>query len=198
MIVGKPKLNGFLKILYRVSFYIICAVYIVIAFFFVFDSGKRIFIYPLKFKNEISFYCEEYKLEKPLIFALIKTESNFNDKAESTKGAKGLMQLTEKTAAYIASLRKIETYDIFDVETNIDFGCFYYKYLRGKFTDSFTALAAYNAGEGIVSVWLQNPNYSTDKTTLINIPYPETKAYIKKIKKSFENYTNLYGNILDK
>lgn len=192
------KKQGFYKILYKACFYIICLTYIFVAFCFVFDSGKRIFVYPLKHKDEICYYCETYGIEKALIFAMVKTESGFNEKAESKKGAKGLMQLTDKTAAYVADLRKIEEYDVFDIETNLDFGCFYYKYLANKFYDRFTAVAAYNAGEGTVRLWLQNPQYSEDKVILSEIPYPETKAYVNKIKKSFENYKKLYGNILDK
>ena len=44
-------------------------------------------------------------------------------------------------------LEKYKDYDIFDVETNINFGCYYIKYLYAKFDDMDTALIAYNAGE---------------------------------------------------
>lgn len=83
-----------------------------------------------------------------LIFAVIRTESNFRERAESGAGAKGLMQITDRTAEYIASSRGIEAYDLFCAEDNLDFGCWYLRYLFDRFPDERTALAAYNAGEG--------------------------------------------------
>lgn len=198
MFYDKSLKNVFLRFLYKTSFFIICSIYVLTIFFFLYDSGKRIFVYPLKYKDEIFTAAEEYALDKAFVYAVIKTESGFNPDAKSAKTAKGLMQLTDSTAKYIATLKKIENYDIFDVETNLDFGCFYLKYLSEKFSDLFTVAAAYNAGEGNVTIWLTLSEYSDDGVTLNAIPYNETRVYVEKIKKSFDNYKKLYGNILDK
>ena len=108
------------------------------------------------------------------------------------------MQITDKTGAYIASLLSVEIYDLFDAKTNVKFGCFYIKYLIERFNFIDTAVCAYNAGEGNVSLWLKNPQYSADKKTLSYIPFYETRQYLNKIKKSFIKYQKLYRNILDK
>ncbi len=158
---------------------------------------KRVF-YPLKYKNEIIESSNAYSLNPLLIFAIIKTESNFDKNAKSSAGAMGLMQITENTAKYVASLKKIESYDINIPATNIDFGCFYIKYLMERFEDQNTALCAYNAGEGNVTLWLTNKEYSDDAITLKKIPFKETRDYIDKIKKNFAKYNNYYGYLLDK
>ena len=92
----------------------------------------------------------------------------------------------------------VENYNLTDVKTNINFGCYYIKYLFLRFKDMNTALIAYNAGEGNVSLWLMNNEYSDDKITLKSIPFNETRDYIKKINENFSKYKKLYGNILDK
>ena len=108
------------------------------------------------------------------------------------------MQISDDTATYVAVMIGENTFDIFRPETNIKFGCFYLRYLLNKFEKEKTALCAYNAGEGNVKGWLNNPNYSKDGKTLDVIPFPETDNYVKKIYKSLEKYRKLYGNILDK
>ena len=133
-----------------------------------------------------------------MVFSVIKTESNFKSNAESQAGAIGLMQITPKTADYIAEMLKISDYDLLDAYTNVWFGCYYLKYLLNKFSLLNVALCAYNAGEGNVALWLNNQDYSTDKINLSVIPFKETKEYLAKILKTYKKYSELYGNILDK
>ena len=164
----------------------------------VFDFIERKVLYPLKYTEEILYYSKEYSLSPFLVFSVINTESSFKVDAESTKGAKGLMQLTDKTAGYIADMLNENSFDIFDKDTNIKFGCFYLRYLLNKFKNERTALIAYNAGEGNVVNWLKNPSYSIDGKSLLVIPFKETNSYVKKIYHSLEKYRKLYRNILDK
>ena len=86
----------------------------------------------------------------------------------------------------------------YQVSDNLDFGCYYIRYLLDKFCVLETALCAYNAGEGRVSSWLKDGRYSLDGITLYEIPFSETKAYLSKIKESLSKYKKLYGNLLDK
>ncbi len=159
---------------------------------------EKKYIYPVKYSDEVLFYCNEYNLDANLVFSVIKTESSFNERAESEKGAKGLMQITDNTAEYIAKLLGVIEYDVYLPKTNIRFGCFYLRLLLDKFGSEKTALCAYNAGEGNVAKWLKNNQYSIDGVELSFIPYKETEEYIRKIYKSWAKYEKLYGNILDK
>ena len=160
---------------------------------------ERVVLYPLsEYKTIVLAAADEYGIDIYLLFAVIKTESGFNSNAVSEKGATGLMQLTEKTAAYVADLKGVDYYDVTDARTNVDFGCYYLNYLLKKFRVWDTVLAAYNAGEGKVSTWLKDARYSDDEKTLKTIPIAETREYIKRINASSVKYKKLYPNIVDK
>ena len=158
----------------------------------------RKFIYPLGYKQTVFAYSNLYGLDSALIFSVIKTESSFDKNAISDAGAKGLMQITESTGEYIAKMRGVKNYDLINPDDNINFGCYYIKYLLMRFNDMEVALCAYNAGQGRVDGWLNDIRYSRDGKTLYDLPFKETKDYIVKIKKTFSKYKKLYGNILDK
>ena len=180
-----------LKVIYRVLFVILAVC--LLAFFLMlsinFMERKR---YPIKYEELVEKFAFVYQLDKNMVYAVIKIESNFNERAESKKGAKGLMQIMDSTAEYIAKEKGIVGYDIFDAKTNIEFGCYYLRYLLDKFSAEETAIIAYNAGEGKVRAWLKNSQYSDDGMTLKTIPFKETGEYIKKFQKSYLKYQNLY------
>lgn len=160
---------------------------------------ERGVLYPLSdYKRIVVAAAIEYDIDVYMLFGIIKTESGFNSNAISERGATGLMQLTEKTAAYVAELKGVKNYDLKDSRTNVDFGCYYLKYLFGKFAVRDTVLAAYNAGEGKVSTWLKDVRYSDDGKTIKTIPIVETREYVKRINDSSAKYKKLYPNILDK
>ena len=125
---------------------------------------------------------EESGLEPALVYAVMKAESGFDERAISPAGAKGVMQLMPSTAAFIAELENIpfDEKRLFEGEYNVRLGCAYLKYLLERFEER-TALAAYNAGEGTVRLWLKDGRYSADGVTLDSIPYSETRQYLKKI-----------------
>lgn len=180
------------------------AIIIVILIIFVFFSINFLifavnrYLYPLKYKEIVFEYADLYGIDRPLVFATIRVESSFDEKAKSNKGAVGLMQITPTTAEFIANRLGEKQYDLFDEKTNIKFGTYYLRYLLDKFKVLETAICAYNAGEGRVKGWLLDTEKSTDGIILKYIPYKETKEYLEKIVKTFEKYKKLYGNILDK
>lgn len=154
-------------------------------------------MYPVRYEATVFPLCERYELDPIFVYAVIKTESNFDERAQSSAGAKGLMQITEPTATYIANARKIDRYDLFSVEDNLDFGCWYFRYLFGRFSNRQTALAAYNAGEGTVREWLKDASVSPDGATLGEIPYKETANYIKKIAQNYSKYKKYYPQLFE-
>ena len=156
------------------------------------------YLYPIHYKEIVYEYADYYGIDRTLVFSIIKVESDFNQNAQSNAGAIGLMQITESTGKYIANMMQVENYDLKDETVNVEFGCYYLKYLTNKFKITDTAIAAYNAGEGNVSLWLKNSEYSNDGKTLKYIPFLETREYVKKINQTFSKYKKLYGNILDK
>jgi len=165
-----------------IIFSIICMLVIILFIMFNF------ILYPTKHKNYVLIYAEKYNIDVSLIYAIIKTESNFDAKAVSPSNARGLMQIIPSTAKWIASELNIDYNDeiLFNSETNINFGCFYIDYLFKKFNDMDIVICAYNAGETIVKTWLDE-NGKLDES---KINYKETENYLKKVR----SYYNIYKN----
>jgi hypothetical protein len=108
--------------------------------------------------------ASKYNLDPSLVKAVIKTESNWNERAVSRKGAIGLMQLMPSTAS------DMDVRNPFNPEENIEGGVKYLRYLLERFNGDLTlALAAYNAGPK----WV-------DKFGVVP-PITETKQYVKKV-----------------
>ena len=135
---------------------------------------------------------EESGLEPALVYAVMKAESGFDENTVSRAGAVGLMQLLPSTAEFIVRREGLAEGDLLDGAYNTMIGCRYLSYLIGRFSDEHTAVCAYNAGEGTVRAWLRDPAYSSDGKTLQTIPYPETRAYEKKVFDFKKKYQILY------
>lgn len=155
----------------------------------------QVFTHPIKFENEIKTQAKIYNLDASVVASLINVESSYKTKAKSNKNAIGLMQIKLETANYLDELNKrnlATENELFNVDVNIKYGCEYLRYLINKFDDIYTSLAAYNAGETRVRSWLKNDAYSSDGKTLKNIPFNETKNYVKKIKNNLKFYKKIY------
>ncbi len=159
-------------------------VIITMVFFVVFNFV----IYKKKYSNFVIKYSAEYNLDKALVYAVIKTESDFDAGAVSPSGALGLMQMIPSTASWVADeLGEEYSRDrLFEPDTNIKYGCFYLRYLFDKFDDIEIVVCAYNAGENAVLLWLDD----NGKLVKDKISYKETKNYLSKVM----GYYNIYSN----
>lgn len=137
---------------------------------------------------------EKSGLSPALVYAVIKAESGFDERAKSRAGAVGLMQLLPSTAEFVCRLNGLEfsPEKLTEGSYNVRLGCLYLDYLLNRFSAEETALAAYNAGEGTVWEWLRDGRYSSDGEHLMHIPYPETENYVKKVLKFRKNYLIFY------
>lgn len=151
-------------------------------------------VYPLKYEAYIKNYSEEYGLDEYFVMAVIKAESNYKLDAHSGI-ARGLMQITDGTAEWIAEKMKINFSgdDIENPELNIKMGCYYLRHLFDKYNNETLVLAAYNAGMGNVSKWLEDTSCSSDSESLDYIPFRETRDYVERVKKYRVVYEKLYG-----
>ena len=152
-------------------------------------------VLPLKYQDIVSKYAATYALETSLVNGVIFCESHFEPEAVSRADAVGLMQITEETGWWAAEqmgLRANEV-DLTDPETNIQIGCWYLNWLQNKFDGvTETVLAGYNAGHGNVAKWLADSEMSADGITLEEIPFVETKTYVKKVQLMQKIYSYVY------
>ncbi len=147
-------------------------------------------LFPTTHSASINRYAGEYGLDAHLIAAMIKCESNYDNEAESGKGAIGLMQLLPSTAEWVAERcgAEYEETRLYDSEYNIRLGCAYFAYLKEQMGSEEMALAAYNAGPANVRAW-ENQGI----TEAEEIPFPETRKYVDKVQKTKKIYKILYA-----
>ena len=166
-----------------ILFVSLCFVSVVLFVVFNFFVSKN------DYDDLIEKYSADYDLEKELVLAIVKAESDFDKNAVSKSDAMGLMQIIPNTAKWIAGEfdELYEKQKMFEPETNIKYGCFYLRYLFDKFERQDVVICAYNAGEGVVREWLDDQgNLLKEK-----ISYEETRNYLKKVTEYYENYKKL-------
>jgi soluble lytic murein transglycosylase len=160
------------------------------------DSLQR-FYYPFPYQSLIFKYAAVYEQDPYLLAAIIKAESNFDSRAVSAKGARGLMQIMPETGEWVAGQLGYASFkkdQLFEPETNIKFGAWYLDDLDKEYDGStILMLAAYNGGRGNVSDWIEGKDLSGSVSTIDQIPFPETKDYVKKVLSYHKKYIDLYG-----
>ena len=149
-------------------------------------------MYPLRYEETIREVSEENGLEPTFVAAVIYTESRFRPDVESHQGAYGLMQLLPQSARYIERNSGIEG-DFRDPRTNIKLGTWFLGYLNDRYDgNERLMLAAYNSGEGSVDAWTSDKGFDIKK----DIPYKETREYVKNALEARQTYRELYGKNL--
>jgi membrane-bound lytic murein transglycosylase C len=168
----------------------------------------------VKFKPLVKKYAKKYNISESLVYAIIKTESDFNQFAVSSTGAYGLMQIMPKTAgrdAYLHVKGQKHTPSkiyLFNAKNNIELGVAYLnilnkKYLAGIYNPvsrEYCVISAYNTGSGNVLKTFNKDRSRAKKVinTLTpnvvytklrkHLPYDETRRYLRKVviaKKDF-------------
>lgn len=150
-------------------------------------------LYPISYVDEIKTAADNNGLDRYLVAAVVATESGFRADAVSSDGAEGLMQVLPSTAEWIAFRRGLgqSERDLFDPETNLDYGCWLLKFLLDRYDGSVrNALIAYNAGFARLDGWLETG--ADENGELKEIPYAETRNYVEKVMKYMEKYGELY------
>ncbi|HEX9025435.1 MAG TPA: lytic transglycosylase domain-containing protein [Clostridium sp.] len=180
---------------------IFCTLIVLIAVIMAIGVGCKYVIkenfFPYKYKEYVDKYSNQYNLDPLFVLAVIKTESKFDDDAQSHKNAVGLMQITVETGAWAAKEMGFNTFskdDLYNEEYNIRMGCWYLRRLNDIFDgDLDLTIAAYNAGPTNVNTWLENEKYSSDGKSIDYIPFGETKKYVDKVDTYYHVYEYLYN-----
>ncbi len=143
-----------------------------------------------------------FKVDRALIYAVVRQESRFNPKAKSWAGARGLMQLMPRTASFVARDRGFhrlghKRLTLFNPGVNLALGQKYIEILLAdeKIKGSLLLMAAaWNGGPGNLSKWRRKTEYMNDPLFFIeSIPSRETRIFIEKVLSNLWAYRDRMG-----
>ena len=170
-----------------------------------------------KFKPHVKKYAKQFNVSENLIYAIMQTESNFNQYAVSGAGAFGLMQIVPRSAgkdAYKLVKGKSSTPSksyLFNAQNNIELGVAYIHILKEKYllgiqnpiSKEYCVISAYNTGSGnVLKTFHSDRSKAKDKInsqTASNVykklrsdlPYEETRRYLKKVVNYKKDFVSL-------
>ena len=145
--------------------------------------------FPKAYEEKLKNLCKDYGVSLNLFWAIMRQESLFEKYAISSEGAIGIMQVLPQN--YLKYEEDLE--NPFEFEKNIKVSLKYLKNLKEIFENWIYVIAAYNAGEEAVSLWLKDPITIDLPSFYSTIPYKETKNYLKNVLFNWMVYNNLYG-----
>ncbi|SFM07554.1 lytic transglycosylase domain-containing protein [Pelosinus propionicus] len=161
------------------------------------DWFQKKYIYPFPYQDIVYQYALERELDPFLVAGVIRTESKFDAKALSPKGALGLMQMMPETAKWVAEQMEkhdFATMQLENPEINISMGTWYLASLKKEFKgNEVLMLAAYNGGRGNVKQWMGQYSWDMSFRDSKKIPFGETKKYVDRVLESKKRYQELYG-----
>ena len=160
------------------------------------DAELLPYSFPLGFGDIIEESTRLQNIDKYLVAAVIREESRFDPDIVSWAGAVGLMQIMPSTAYRLKKdlgLRLADVSEINDVKINIILGTHYLSILTSDFKQIPFALVAYNAGENVLKKWMNEFSYDDIIEFIENIPYKETRFYVKKVLRSYWQYRTMNG-----
>lgn len=141
----------------------------------------------------IAQWSKQYKLNPLLVAALIRQESRFEADIVSRSGALGLMQVMPATGKWIGDQLGVSQFDMRSPADNLHFGSWYLDYTHRTYQDnSMLAVASYNGGPGSVAKWLKQFGLSDPDLFVEQIPFTETRGYVKAVFGNYWNYWQLY------
>lgn len=152
-------------------------------------------VHPVLERDRISAAARANGLDPALVAALIKQESNFNPRATSPVGARGMMQIMPPVGARMARARGIGSWNpdmLYDPAVSIDFGTAHLAELLRSYPHLEHGLAAYNAGATPVARWRTKAGAGDAEVFTERIPFVETRDYVRAIVRNRAFYRALY------
>jgi soluble lytic murein transglycosylase len=152
--------------------------------------------YPLGWRDALTAAAGRAAVDPFLVAAVVREESSFYPGARSRVGARGLMQLMPDTGRAVAQARQIPFPDVDVLDqpvTNLELGSTFFAGLLREFGDPRLAAAAYNAGPTRVREWWAGRRSDDLEVWVDQIPYNETRAFVKRVMLSYEEYRRVYG-----
>ncbi len=150
--------------------------------------------HPREFTDLVTEYASKYGVPEYVVYAVIKTESDFVSNKVGENGEIGLMQLSEETFRRLLTMTKatLDTGILYDPATNIEYGTYYLSYLYTVYNRWDTVFAIYASDEVTVNLWREDPDYADDMGNLKVIPDEEVRDYVDRVNDAIAVYKRLY------
>lgn len=164
-------------------------------------------VYPLHFHTQannqhegdpltgrgIAQWTAQFNLNPLVMASLLRQESRFEAQIVSSAGALGLSQVMPATGAWIAGQVGLANYDLRDPADNLYLGSWYLDYTHRTYNNNtMLALASYNGGPGNVGSWVNRFGFTDPDLFVEQIPFDETRGYVKSVLGNYWNYWQLY------
>jgi soluble lytic murein transglycosylase len=154
------------------------------------------YAWPLPYQDAVRDATDDRDgLHKELVYAVMREESGYRPEVLSVSGARGLLQLMPETAERVATREELSSFnvdDLFVPDVNIRLGAAYLDELLLRFAGrASAAIGSYNAGPHRVVRWLEETGGDDDEW-VEDIPYEQTRAYVKRVLRSVYAYRVLY------
>ena len=154
-------------------------------------------LFPLPWGDELLARAEPHELDPYLVAGLIRQESEFNPRARSRAGARGLMQIMPATGRGLArrlGIQPFSTGQLYQPELSLRLGTFHLKQVFDRYPNELEiSLAAYNAGEHRAAKWIQWGDFDEPGKFVETIPFTETRGYVQSVLRNADIYRRLYG-----
>jgi len=143
--------------------------------------------------------ADGFKIDRALLYALMRQESKFKTQATSRVGARGLMQLMPRTASYVAKDRSLYRRSgrdrLYDPAFNLKLGQTYVDYLIDGAAngDLFHLAAAYNGGPGNLRRWKKELAMEDPLLFIESIPSRESREFVERVLTNFWVYRDRLG-----
>jgi soluble lytic murein transglycosylase len=157
-------------------------------------------LYPTPYYDEVSNAILAHNVPPSWLWAAMREESCFNERAHSPSGACGLIQIMPETGRFIASQMGAKSFDpssLWNPATNLDYAAWYFDYLRSPSMmgdNLLLVMAAYNGGPGRVGRWHDEFVSRDDDIFISSMPKTETRNYAHQVYANVRIYDSILKN----
>jgi soluble lytic murein transglycosylase len=159
------------------------------------DARAYRLLFPVLDRDELSRDAKAHGLDPALVAAIIRQESNFNPRATSVAGARGLMQVLPSVGAEVSRSLRFPLWNsalLFDADANLQIGTAHLAAFVKQYDALPRILAAYNAGGSRTSRWSAKPGVDDPEVFAERIPFTETRDYVRLVQRNAAIYKVLY------
>lgn len=152
--------------------------------------------FPIPYRSQLERYAKTHRLDLYFLAGLVRQESEFDPRAVSRAGARGLMQVRPSTGRMLSRQLRLGTFrtaSLFQPDYNLRLGTYYLRRLLDQHNDNLeAALASYNAGKTRTDEWLSWASYQEPAEFIESIPLTETRTYVQAVLRNAWMYRRIY------